>query len=118
MVTVGARTGLSRTTEIWFTNIGGRIVICGTPSPDGRGRHWLANLMAIPDFEFCLKESLSAVLTARAVTSLASADKRTFWSAPETRWYRERGYSLQELVSDGPMVEVIFTGDFVALNTC
>jgi hypothetical protein len=49
IVTVGARTGIKRITEIWFTNIEGRIVICGTPSADGSlgrrsRRDWLANL--------------------------------------------------------------------------
>ena len=35
IVTIGIRTGLRRVIEIWFTNIEGRIVICGTPSADG-----------------------------------------------------------------------------------
>jgi len=65
IVTIGARSGRPQTTEIWFTNVSGRIIICGTPGAKGGNgarvpRDWLANLIANPDFLFCLKESVQA----------------------------------------------------------
>lgn len=121
IVTTGARTGLERVTEIWFTNIGGRIVICGTPSADGgRGarsrRDWLANLKAHPRFEFRLKESVQARLAALAKPVTDPADRRRIMSAPETRWYREQGFSIDELVEASPIVDVRFLGAFSQLN--
>jgi hypothetical protein len=114
IITTGARTGLPRKTEIWFTNIGGRIIICGTPGSEGTQgprmpRDWLANLKAHPDFVFCLKESVRAELPARAVVIVDPADRRQIMSAPETRWYREQGHTIAELVADSPIVEVFFT---------
>jgi hypothetical protein len=35
IITIGAKTGLPRRIEIWFTNIDGRIIICGTPGATG-----------------------------------------------------------------------------------
>ena len=57
IITTGAKSGLPRTTEIWFHNIGGRIIICGTPAAKGGSgrrarRDWLANLKAQPAFVF------------------------------------------------------------------
>lgn len=51
IITIGAKSGLPRRVEIWFTNVNGRIIICGTPdAKGGKGkrtpRDWLANLKA------------------------------------------------------------------------
>mgnify|MGYP000852731841 FL=1 len=112
IVTTGARSGLPRTTEIWFTSVGGRIIICGTPGATGTGprmrRDWLANLKAHPEFTFCLKESVSACLRARAVPIVDPEDRRRIMSAPETRWYRDQGYTVDDLVAGSPIVEVFF----------
>jgi hypothetical protein len=121
IVTVGARTGSRRVTEIWFTNIGGRIIICGTPSADGglgprKRRSWLANLKANPHFEFCLKESVVRVLPAKASEVTDPDDRRRIMSAPETQWYRDQGFTLQELVDHSPIVEVTFLGEYSYLN--
>jgi len=121
IVTVGARTGLRRVTEIWFTNIDGRIIICGTPSGDGspgrrRPRDWLANLKANPEFEFCLKSSVKLCLPAQAVVVTAPADRRQIMSAAATRWYRDQGYSVDDLVAGSPIVEVVFLGAYRYLN--
>ena len=110
IVTVGARTGLSRRTEISFTNIDGEIYICGTPANDGsvgpRPRDWLANLQRHPDFRFCLKESVVADVGMRT---------RVF-SAPQTRWYREYSPSLDALNKFGELVAVRFVGEAGWLN--
>lgn len=122
IVTIGARTGIRRITEIWFTNIDGRIVICGTPSTDGSlgprsRRDWLANLKANPKFEFCLKNSVQLCLPARAVLVTDPLDRKRIMSAPATRWYRDQGYSINDLVAESPIVEVIFLGGYQHLNS-
>lgn len=114
IITTGAKTGRTRRTEIWFTNIGGRIIITGTPTAGGEKgkrarRDWLANLKAHPDFLFCLKESLYIELPARAVEITDPEDRRKLMSAPETRWYRNQGFSVEELAAGSPIVEVFFT---------
>jgi hypothetical protein len=113
IITTGAKTGLPRKTEIWFMNIGGRIIICGTPDATGENgprsrRDWLANLKANPEFLFCLKESLSVELRARAVVITDPADRRRIMSAPETKWYRDQVDSVEDLVENSPIVEVFF----------
>lgn len=121
IVTVGARSGSRRTTEIWFTKIDDGVFITGTPAGDGttgplRRRDWLANLVAHPAFEFVLKESVSAVLPAIAKV-ITDRDERTrVFSAPEAAWYLEQTGSLARLVDEAPLVKVAFTGDAAALN--
>lgn len=121
IVTLGRRSGRWRTTEIWFTNIGGRIIICGTPSAGGpRGQHkprdWLANLRAHSEFEFHFKESLQQCLKARAEVVTDPEDRRTLMSAPQTAWYRDQGYSVDDLVQHAPVVEVFFLPPYAGLN--
>ncbi len=120
IVTTGARTGLTRTTEIWFTNVDGRVIITGTVRNGRNGpllpRDWLANLLVNPEFLFCFKESVTTQTTARATVITDPDDRRTLMTAPATRWYREQGDTLDELVADAPIVEVEFTGTFGGLN--
>jgi len=116
IITTGAKSGQPRKTEIWFTNVGGRIIICGTPDAEGKGgprarRDWLANLRAHPEFLFCLKESLVVQLPARAVIIVDPEDRRRLMTAPETQWYREQVASVEELVEGSPIVEVFFVED-------
>ena len=121
IVTRGAKSGERRTTEIWFTRVGDEIFITGTPAGDGtpgarRRRDWLANLMAHPEFEFVLKESVHEALPAHAA-AVTDRDERTrVFTAPETAYYRESTGSLDRLVDEAPLVRVTFTGDASALN--
>ncbi len=113
IITIGAKSGLPRRLEIWFTNVNSRIIICGTPNATGEKgpysrRDWLANLRAHPEFLFCLKESLKMELPARAVEIVDPADRRYLMSAPETKWYREQVDSIEDLVRESPIVEVFF----------
>ena len=115
IITIGAKTGLPRRIEIWFTNISGRIIICGTPGATGgpgrrTPRDWLANLKVNPEFTFCLKESTNAELPARAVEIVDEEDRRYLMSAPETKWYRDQVDSIDDLVMNSPIVEVFFDG--------
>lgn len=113
IITIGAKTGLPRRIEIWFTNVNGRIIICGTPNAKGvegsrTPRDWLANLKANPEFTFCLKESLEVELPARAVEVVDLEDRKYLMSAPATKWYRDQVNSVEELIEHSPIVEVIF----------
>lgn len=113
IITIGAKTGRERRTEIWFMNIDGRIIICGTPSASGtpgtyKRRDWLANLKANPRFTFCLKESVYAELPARAIEITDHADRRAIMTAPQTQWYRDQVQSVEELVNHSPIVEIFF----------
>ena len=121
IITTGARSGLPRTTEIWFTNVSGRIIICGTPAAAGGSgpparRDWLANLIAHPEFLFCLKQTVQVQLTARATPVRDPGQRRALMLAPETRWYRDQIDSVEVLVRDSPLVDVRFTGAFAWLN--
>ena len=113
IITTGAKSGLPRRIEIWFTNVSGRIIICGTPDAKGgkgprKPRDWLANLKTHPEFTFCLKESMQVELPARAVIIEDSLDRRRLMSAPETQWYRDQVESIDDLVEGSPIVEVVF----------
>lgn len=113
IITLGVKTGLSRRTEIWFSNIDGRIIICGTPNAKGGKGHysprdWLANLRSNPDFTFCFKESIKIELPAKAVEIVDPEDRRYIMSAPETKWYRDQVDSIEDLVKASPIVEVFF----------
>jgi len=113
IITIGAKSGLPRKIEIWFTNVNGRIIICGTPNAKGEKgqyspRDWLANLRAHPDFTFCLKESIQIELPATAVEIVDPDDRRYLMSAPQTKWYRDQVVSIEELVNYSPIVEVFF----------
>lgn len=115
IITIGAKSGLPRKIEIWFTNVNGRIIICGTPDAKGEKgqyspRDWLANLRAHPDFTFCLKESIQIELPAKAVEIVDPEDRRYLMSAPETKWYRDQVESVDELVNYSPIVEVFING--------
>jgi deazaflavin-dependent oxidoreductase (nitroreductase family) len=121
IVTTGAKSGQRRTTEIWFTRVGGEIYITGTPAGDGtqgarRRRDWLANLTAHPDFELVLKESTSAVLPAVATVVTDPEERRRVFTAPAASYYRETTGSVDRLVDEAPLVRVTFTGEAAPLN--
>lgn len=116
IVTTGARSGQPRTAEIWFTNIDGRILICGTPTADGSvggytPRDWMANLVAEPRLVFRLKESVTAELQAEAAIVTDPEDRRAIMTAPETQWYRDNGGPLEEVIEHAPIVEIRFVGE-------
>jgi hypothetical protein len=113
IITIGAKSKLPRKIEIWFTNVNGRIIICGTPNAKGgKGsrtpRDWLANLKANPAFTFCLKKSINVEIPARAVEITDPEDRLYLMSAPETKWYRDQVDDIEDLVEHSPIVEVFF----------
>jgi len=120
IVTTGARSGRPRRIEIWFMNVDGQVIITGTVR-DGRDgpllpRDWLANMTATPEFLFCLKESVEAELPARARVVRDPEERRQLMTAPATRWYRDQGDTLEELLASAPIVAVEFLGDYAGLN--
>lgn len=106
IVTTGRKSGEPRRLEIWFHTIDGRIIITGTPRP----RDWLANLRANPEMLFCFKVSTNLELPARVVEITSKADRHDILTRPETAWYREQGFTVEELVSNAPMIEVLLKG--------
>ena len=113
IVTLGAKSGAWRTTEIWFTKVGDEVFITGTPAGDGtpgarRRRDWLANLKAHPEFEFVLKESVQVTLPAVATEVTDRDERRRIFAAPETAYYRDSTGSLDRLVDEAPLVKVTF----------
>jgi hypothetical protein len=76
----------------------------------------LANLIASPDFLFCLKESVKVQLTARATQVTDLEDRWALMLAPETQWYRDQVDSAEMLVEDGPIVDIAFAGAYAWLN--
>lgn len=121
IVTIGARTGQRRTTEIWFTRVDDEIFITGTPAGDGtpgarRRRDCLANLTANPTFDFVLKETADVVLPAIAEVVTDRDERVRVLSAPETAWNREAIDSVERMVDDAPLVRVTFVGEAATLN--
>src|ERR1051326_4244041 len=72
ITTTGRKSGQPRRIETWFHNLDGRIYLTGTPGK----RDWYANLVAHPEFQFHLKEGLSADLAARARPIADPAERR------------------------------------------
>ena len=120
IVTTGRRTGLPRTIEIWFVNLDSRIHITGTVSDHDPGtphpRDWLANLIADPRMILRLKQSVHVDLPARAELVREPARRREIFLRPETRWYREQGETVDDLVEGAPLVELTFVEEAAWLN--
>ncbi len=57
---------------------------------------------------FCLKESLTVQLPARAVIIVDLDDRRRLMSSPKTQWYRDQVDSVENLIAGSPIVEVFF----------
>jgi hypothetical protein len=121
IITTGARTGSTRTTEIWTTVIGGEVFVCGTPNASLAGverkpRDWLANLIAHPRFTLRLKSTVKADLAAEAEPLRDVEERRRIMSAPATEYYRSQAKSIDHAVRDSPMVRVRFVEDDAWLN--
>jgi hypothetical protein len=121
IITIGAKTGKRRTTEIWFRTVAGQIIICGTPTAsEGMGvvkrRDWLANLAANPEFDFYFKQSVSLSVPAIGTLVRNPDERHRIMTAPETRWYRNQGFTIDDLVESSPIITVRFRGKFEQLN--
>jgi deazaflavin-dependent oxidoreductase (nitroreductase family) len=100
ITTRGRKTGQPRRKEIWFHNLDGRLYITGTPGQ----RDWYANLVANPEFTFCLKQSVRADLPARATPIQDQASRRDIIAAINQKL--GRSWDLDAWVRGSPLVEV------------
>lgn len=102
ITTTGRRSGKPRRIEIWFHNLNGRIYLSGSPGP----RDWYANLLANPSFQFHLKQSVQADLSARARPIHQPEQRREILRriAGQHRGEAE----LERWVESSPLVEVTF----------
>jgi hypothetical protein len=121
IITTGARTGSTRTTEIWTTVIGGEVFLCGTPNASLPGverkpRDWLANLIAHPRFTLHLKSTIHADLAVEAEPVRDAEERRHIMSAPATEYYRSQAKSIEQAARDSPMVRLRFLEGDAWLN--
>jgi deazaflavin-dependent oxidoreductase (nitroreductase family) len=101
ITTTGRKSGKSRTLEIVFHNIDGRIYISGMPVP--RRRSWLANLDANPHMTFHLKGKVRADLTATARVIEDEEERREILPHIARNWGRK---DLETMVEQSPLIEV------------
>ena len=104
ITTIGRKSQQPRRIEIWFRRVDGQFYITGTPGP----RDWYANLQANPAFTFHLKGSITADLPARARFVDDVDERRRILSAPTMAWYHDQVASVDALVADSPLIEVLF----------
>lgn len=103
ITTTGRRTGQPRRIEIVFHNIGGRLIITGSPVST-RKRAWLTNLEADPHMTFHLKGSVKADLAATARIIADDAERRATaeWVVANA-W---PGQDVDAMIAYAPMIEV------------
>jgi len=101
ITTTGRKSGKSRTLEIVFHNIDGRIYISGMPVP--RRRSWLANLDANPHMTFHLKGKVRADLPATARVIEDEVERREILPHIARNWGRK---DLETMVEQSPLIEV------------
>ena len=103
ITTIGRNSGQPRRVEIWFHNVGGRILISGTPGT----RSWYANMLADPNITFHLKGSVQADLPAHVRPIVDEAERRQV--LPGIFEEIERDLSeLDAWVESSPLVEIEF----------
>jgi deazaflavin-dependent oxidoreductase (nitroreductase family) len=102
ITTTGRKSGESRTLEIVFHNIDGRIYISGMPVP--RRRSWLANLDANPHMTFHLKGKVRADLPATARVIEDEEERREILPHIARNWGRK---DLETMVEQSPLIEVL-----------
>jgi deazaflavin-dependent oxidoreductase (nitroreductase family) len=102
ITTTGRRTGAARRIELVFHNIGGRIVISGSPSR--RTRAWIYNLEADPHLTFHLKRSVHADLpaTARVISDPAERRQLAEWIVANA-WPNQ---DVEAMTRFSPFIEV------------
>lgn len=101
ITTTGRASGETRRIEIWVVGVDDDIVIGGTPGP----RDWFANLRVNPNLVVHLKDDVVADVAATAHDVIDPEHRRRIWTAPSTRWYRQRT-PVDDLVADAPTVIV------------
>jgi deazaflavin-dependent oxidoreductase (nitroreductase family) len=101
ITTTGRRSGESRSVELAFHNVEGRVLLSGHP---GFPRSWVANLRADPRLIFRLKGAVAADLAATA-RIVSDRGERERLLAPIAEGWR---IDLAVMVASAPLVEVVF----------
>ena len=99
ITTIGRKSGQPRRVEIWFRKAEGRIFITGLPGT----RSWLANMRAVPEFTFHLKESVQADLPAQARIISDETERRQVLTLVLDNPFSTE---FEEWVAHSPLVEV------------
>lgn len=101
LITTGRRSGLRRSTEIWYLVVDDEIVITGTPGP----RAWLSNLRQQPVGLLRLRNPCrDLAFIAEEVTDPAARRHLAERARDLQPWYGEQPYSVEDWVDDAPMV--------------
>lgn len=100
LTTIGRRSGLPRSVEIWWFYVDDRFIITGTPGQ----RDWLANVRANPNITI---SSNGDDFPATVVEISDVAFKRRVFTDPQIGWYQTQ-VDLDHLVDSAPMIEVHF----------
>ena len=105
ITTTGRRSGEARRIEIVLHNIGGRLVISGTPRPSTRA--WIHNLEADPRIVVHLKRGVQADVdgTARVITD--PAERRALLIDVAKAWNRT---DVDLMVEQSPLIEISIPG--------
>ena len=101
LTTVGRRSGLGRRVEIWYVVVDGRVTVTGTPG----ARNWLANLRENPGAVLHLRDpDRDVAVRAEEVTEGARRRRVATEAWRLQPWYAEQPYTLDDWVTDSPMV--------------
>ena len=102
----GANTEVSRAPprriEIVFHNIGGRLIISGSPNPD-RKRAWLLNLETDPRMTFHLTWGMEADLPATARVITDEDERRAVFAEVVKVWTNQ---DVETMTRHSPLIEV------------
>ncbi|MGI9584737.1 MAG: nitroreductase/quinone reductase family protein [Acidimicrobiia bacterium] len=98
LTTIGRRSGLPRTVEIWWFHVDGRFIITGTPGT----RDWLANVRSNPEIAI---SDAHGTYSATVIEIDDKAFKRRVFEDPEINWYKTQA-DLDHLIDTAPMIEV------------
>lgn len=100
LTTIGRRSGMRHTVEIWWFHVENRFIITGTP---GR-RDWLANIRANPLVTISTR---NGDFRGTAIEIDDEDFKRRVFTDPRIGWYRTQA-EMDRLVGTAPMVEIRF----------
>ena len=98
LTTIGRRSKMLRTIEIWWFHVEDRFIITGTPGK----RDWLANIRQSPEVVI---SSPHGVFTGTAIEIHDRSFRRRIFTHPDLRWYTTQE-GLEALVIGAPMVEI------------
>ena len=101
LTTIGRRSGLPRTVEIWWFHVDDRFIITGTPGT----RDWLAKVRGNP--EIVISDNHGEYPA--TITEIEDKTfRRRVFEDSEISWYKTQA-DLDHLIDTAPMIEVHLT---------